>query len=151
MKPKSIFNILLLLVGLGVFLYFQGRKKQAKPPAPVHQVTDPGKGPVSVDPASNDNRWDQLNRRVGTLIYTKHARCRMDCRHIDESEVKEVLEKGTVNYNKSELNDARGPKFALEAVTHDQQHVRIIFAQDAEGTAVVTVIDLDHEWPCDCK
>src|SRR5689334_9103439 len=49
----------------------------------------------------NDN---VIDRHPGHLIYTKHARCRMGCRHIDESEVTEILEKGRVNYAKSEPN-----------------------------------------------
>lgn len=74
----------------------------------------------------------------------------MDCRHIDESEVKEILEKGEINYKKSETA-ARNPKYAVEGMTHDNQQVRIIFAQDDGETVVVTVIDLDHEWQCDCN
>src|SRR3954462_3185913 len=35
------------------------------------------------------------------LIYTKHARCRMDCRHISEADIKEVLREGHVNEAKS--------------------------------------------------
>jgi hypothetical protein len=36
------------------------------------------------------NNGDILNRHAH-LIYTHHARCRMDCRHINEKEVKEIL------------------------------------------------------------
>ena len=74
----------------------------------------------------------------------------MECRHIDESEIKEILEKGTINYSKVE-EDARGKTYPLEGVTHDKQHVRIVFAPKKENLVVVTVIDLDNEWPCDCK
>lgn len=92
-----------------------------------------------------------IDRTESRIIYTKHARCRMDCRHIDESEVKEILAKGTINYEKSEPNDKPDPKYAFEGTTHDQQHVRIIFAPSKKGLVVITVIDLEKEWQCACN
>ncbi len=92
-----------------------------------------------------------INRHPGHLIYTKHARCRMNCRHIDESEVTEILEKGRINYRKSEPAGRPDPKYALEGTTHDGQQVRIIFAPAKRGMVVITVIDLGSEWTCDCK
>ena len=74
----------------------------------------------------------------------------MECRHIDESEVKEILEQGTINYAKVE-SDARGKTYPVEGVTHDKQRVRIVFAPKDDEIVVVTCIDLDTEWPCDCK
>ena len=94
---------------------------------------------------------DVINRHPGHLIYTKHARCRMGCRQIDESEVEEILEKGRINYRKSEPAGRPDPKYALEGTTHDGQQVRIIFAPAKRGMVVITVIDLDNEWSCDCK
>ena len=92
----------------------------------------------------------EFNRHITHISYSKHARCRMDCRHIDESEVKEILDKGEINYSKIE-NDDRGKTYPLEGITHDHQHVRIVFAPKKEELVVVTVIDLDTEWQCDCK
>lgn len=92
-----------------------------------------------------------FDRRVGNLIYTKHARCRMDCRHIDESEVKEILERGVVNERKSEPAARPDPKYALEGKTRDGQQVRIVFAPTDRGMVVITVIDLDTDWTCHCR
>ena len=75
----------------------------------------------------------------------------MDCRHIDESEVREILQKGTINYAKSQLNDKPDPKYAVEGSTHDGQQVRIIFAPSGRGMVVITVIDLEKEWLCACN
>lgn len=85
--------------------------------------------------------------------FTKHARCRMKCRHITQEEVKEIVQKADVNYKKSELNAAQGPKYALEGVTsRDRQHVRIIVAPKQRHLTIVTVIDLENEWACpSCK
>ncbi len=97
-------------------------------------------------PADNDG----FNRHPGKIIYSKHARCRMDCRHIDESEVSEVLEKGNINYQKIEEDD-RGKTYPIEGITHDKQFVRIVVAPKPDELVIVTVIDLDTDWPCDCK
>ena len=91
-----------------------------------------------------------FSRSADKIIYSRHARCRMDCRHIDESEVLEILQNGTLNVNRIEA-DERGKTFPLEGVTHDRQKVRIVFAPKQNDLVVVTVIDLDNEWPCDCK
>lgn len=87
--------------------------------------------------------------RTGTIIYSKHALCRMACRHIDESEVKEILLQGKINYDKIEESD-KGRTYPLEGNTHDNQNVRIVFAPHDRELIVVTVVDLDKEWPCDC-
>ena len=75
----------------------------------------------------------------------------MGCRHIDESEVKEILQKGSINYAKSEPYDKPDPKYALEGITRDGQEVRIVFAPSKKGMVVITVIDLKEEWQCACN
>jgi hypothetical protein len=91
-----------------------------------------------------------FDRSNTSLVFTKHARCRMECRHIDETEVKEILQSGTINYGKSEPAGRPDPKYALEGITHDHQHVRIVFAPSNGKMVVITVIDLDGEWKCNC-
>jgi len=93
---------------------------------------------------------DELNRNPAQFHYSKHARCRMDCRHIDEAEIKDILQNGTINYHKSELNaDACHQKYAVEGYAKDQ-HLRIIFAPCGVVMTVVTCIDLANEWECHC-
>lgn len=94
---------------------------------------------------------EPFNRADTRLILTKHARCRMDCRHIDESEIREILQSGYINMRKSEPAASPEPKYAIEGVTHDKQKVRIIVAASPRGNVVVTVIDLEREWQCDCN
>lgn len=74
----------------------------------------------------------------------------MACRHIDETEVNEILQNGSVNFSKIE-KDNRGASYPLEGETPDGQHVRIVFAPHEKDIVVVTVIDIDKEWPCDCN
>ena len=89
------------------------------------------------------------------IVYTSHARCRMNCRDITEEEVEYILDNGTLNEAKSqeENDEVEGhcQPYALEGNTKDGQHVRIVFAPKDDGLVVVTVIDLDTEWKCDCK
>lgn len=93
----------------------------------------------------------KFNRNGKDLYFTKHAKCRMKCRHITQQEVKEILSEGTINYNKSNLKDPKGPTYALEGNTDDGQHVRIIFAPKQTRLTVVTVIDLENEYECNCN
>jgi len=86
-------------------------------------------------------------------FFTKHARCRMECRNITQKEVKEIVRKANVNYNKSDLQASGGAKYALEGYTSkDRQHIRVIVAPRKKHLSIVTVIDLDKDWECpSCK
>lgn len=96
------------------------------------------------------NRDRGFDRRISFLEYSRHAQCRMECRHISQAEVEEIMQTGKINYKKSELKTTRCPRYALEGITKDNQRVRIVFAQCNEKTEVVTVIDLDTDWSCQC-
>lgn len=92
----------------------------------------------------------RLDRSLKEITYSKHALCRMDCREIDESEVQEIWQEGVLNEKKIE-NGTKGISYPLEGTTHDGQRVRIVFAPKGDQLVVVTVIDLEREWPCDCR
>lgn len=93
-----------------------------------------------------------FNRHADHLQYTKHAICRMDCRHVTPAEVQDMLLHGSINYEKTNLRDKPCATYALEGYTlSDHQHVRIIFAQCNRVTRVVTCIDLDHDFTCNCR
>lgn len=104
----------------------------------------------SVNKTTQPDTRLKLDRNATDLYFTKHAKCRMQCRHISQQEVRDILLNGKVNYNKSDLNDPQGPTYAVEGITKDRQHVRIIFAPKQRHLSVVTVIDLDNDYECDC-
>ena len=89
------------------------------------------------------------------IIYTNHARCRMECREISEGEVEYILANGIVNEDKSkeenEEADGHCPTYALEGDTEDRQHVRIVFGACDKITKVITVIDLGVDHACNCR
>ena len=89
--------------------------------------------------------------RHAELVFTRHARCRMDCRHISAKEIHEVLDQGTINYSKSEPNSRPDPKYAVEGYTAEQQHLRIIVAPENAKLIIITCIELGVEWSCHCN
>lgn len=120
--------------------------KNSNEPAPKPKITNKPK-----DPASNPtNRERGFDRRISYLEYSNHAICRMQCRKISKAEVEEIMQEGKINYDKSDLQNTRCPRYALEGITKDDQRVRIIFAQCNEKTVVVTVIDLETDYQCNC-
>lgn len=101
---------------------------------------------------NNEYKVRGLNRNPSHINYSKHAKCRMECRHIDDTEVKDILQNGKINYNKSELNGNEcRKKYAVEGYSKDNQHLRIIFAPCNDEVTVVTCIDLGAEWECHCE
>ncbi|MEO6406816.1 MAG: DUF4258 domain-containing protein [Ferruginibacter sp.] len=111
------------------------------------------KATTSSSQESNSTARRGLNRNPSQVNYTKHARCRMLCRHITETEVKDMLVHGAINYKKSELQgDDCSKKYAVEGNSIDGQRLRIVFAPCANEVTVVTCIDINQEWDCpDCK
>jgi hypothetical protein len=108
-------------------------------------------GTAGKDPASSKTNRDRgFDRRISYLEYSNHAKCRMNCRHISQAEVEEIMKNGKINYTKSDLQNARCPRYAVEGVTSDNQRVRIVYAQCNEATTVVTVIDLETAFECSC-
>ncbi|MBP6456925.1 MAG: DUF4258 domain-containing protein [Chitinophagaceae bacterium] len=93
-----------------------------------------------------------LNRHPTKLFFTKHAKCRMRCRFFSEKEVKEILAKGKIDKQRSHPNDKPCPTFAIEGITSDNQHTRMVFANCGdELVKVITVIDLENSPSCDCN
>ncbi len=142
----------LLLIAAGLLFYFVKKNQRGnrinKPE--TEQVTERITVPAILPQDEKKEEVEDFNRNATHIIFSKHAKCRMDCRKIDESEVKEILKNGTINRKKIQ-NDKRGKTYPVEGFTHDKQHVRIVFAPKDDGLVVVTVIDLDTEWKCECK
>lgn len=140
---SSVILIVLLLLALVVVKTCR-KSGTEKPEVKTEKQTDPKKQSPSVR---------GLDRNPSAINYSKHARCRMACRHISETEVKDILKNGKINYGKSEIGDNPDckRKYAVEGETRDKQKVRIIFAPCQSEVTVVTVIDLGKEWTCDCE
>ncbi len=99
------------------------------------------------------NGNDEVALDIGSfknIEYSAHAKCRMDCRKIDKTEIKEILEKGKINNSKTRKS-SKGISYAIEGWSHDNQHVRVVCSPKGAALVIVTVIDLDTNWSCDCS
>jgi len=143
-----LFIAVLFVIGLVVKHY------REQPANTGQESSTPQASPKGNKPTTDTrNNLDVFRDPDADYFFTKHARCRMDCRNITQKEVKEIVRQAAVNYAKSELDAAQEPKYALEGYTSkDRQHVRIIVAPKQKHLSIVTVIDLDKEWECpSCK
>lgn len=168
-RPLLIIVCLVLALSWFKFPIFTDDNKPVLPPADTPSAAQTPQEsssssntskPPPVKPTAEPNRPPQptelphaINQTLASqpLEYTEHARCRMSCRHISESEINTVVKYGKVNARKSEPNAEPCPKYALEARTRDGQNVRVIFADCGNETRVITAIDLDDEHQCYCK
>ncbi len=141
---KAAPYILLLLMAVLVFGLKKCRDNKNSEPESTSIATSKKTSEKEI------NRDRGFDRRISYLEYSNHAECRMKCRHITRKEVEDIMQNGKINYNKSDIKNARCPRYAVEGITVDDQKVRIVFAQCNEKTNVVTVIDLDTEWECHC-
>ncbi|MEO6288653.1 MAG: DUF4258 domain-containing protein [Ginsengibacter sp.] len=90
-------------------------------------------------------------RNTDHILLTKHAKCRMECRHITIDEIKEILQNGNENYSKSGEGSTGNKTYALEGFSSEHQHIRVVVALEKNNVVVITCIDLDKEWPCNCN
>ena len=69
--------------------------KNAPAPRPKTTTTD--------EPASKINRDRGFDRRISFIKYSKHATCRMKCRHITQAEVEQIMKDGAINFSRNLL------------------------------------------------
>ena len=74
----------------------------------------------------------------------------MDCRHISKEEINEIMQKGIINFNKSNKQDRPCPTFALQGRTDNGESIRVIFAQCPTETKVITCYNLQKDFACFC-
>jgi len=124
-QKSQVFSLILIVVIVGI-TFFQNQRNK-----------------TTFQDFDND-----LNKRI---YYTKHAKCRMDCRYISKEEINFIREEGNINYRKSNLEDKPCPTIAKEGRSKDGQMLRIVFAECDDETKVVTAIDLENKYKCNCK
>lgn len=132
---KKIFPLLALVAAVSFYFWIKSNQR--------------GKLP---QPERIESIRDELpfKRDTSLLVYSRHARCRMGCRQIDADEVKDILIHGKLDASRIQESE-KGLTYPLEGITDDKQFVRVVFAPDEEEIVVVTVIDLEKEWPCNCN
>ncbi|HMO60819.1 MAG TPA: DUF4258 domain-containing protein [Ferruginibacter sp.] len=135
---KKYFSFIVLVVAAVMYWYIKTKQRGHKQKHTTEHI--------QVMPGGEE----PFTRDTSAIVYSKHALCRMDCRHINEWEVKEIILKGKINYDKIE-EDNRGITYPLEGVTQDKQFIRVVVAPKENSIVIVTVVDLDTNWTCNCK
>lgn len=153
MKKALPYILLIVLLLAAVMIRRCNSTKNTTDNQKEKKKTEDVRNPTEPKTDNEKSNLDVIRDPEADFYFTKHARCRMKCRHITQEEVKEIVRKAEVNYKKSELDAVQGPKYALEGYTsRDNQHVRIIVAPKQRHLTIVTVIDLDEDWECpSCK
>ncbi len=110
---------------------------------------------TTVQESSLDANFQEqdLSYQGKPIKISRHGRCRMECRHIDAYEVQEIINKNYVNKRKSKPKAAPGrcPSIAFEGRSRDKQHIRVILGDCDDNPLIITVIDLDNNYHCNCK
>lgn len=152
MNIQNIKRILLIVVAVIALIFGKqfnnpkGHVPKNNTPKPTTTQNPTTQNPTTAPPSNTNSVLEKMRHQQ--IVYTKHAKCRMDCRHITEAEINEILEKGTINNRKSEPNAQPCPTYAVEGYTHQRQQVRIVFANCPSTTKVITAIDIGEDHPC---
>jgi hypothetical protein len=117
------FTLVIILLFLAIFIWKRSHEPQAR---------------------------EAFDRHPSHLQYTKHALCRMDCRHISEDDIMEIMHDGIINFYNSNRNDKPCPTYALQGETSEGKKLRVIFAQCNKETRVVTCYNLRENFECHC-
>lgn len=101
-------------------------------------------------------RWNEpkekeaFDRHPEKLQYTRHALCRMKCRFISKEEIAEIMQKGVINFSKSDPKDRPCPTYAIQGRTGSGEYLRVVFAQCSQQTKVITCYNMEEDFTCHC-
>ncbi len=113
-----------------------------------NNANDEFQGAENEDFTESDLRY---NDKI--IVVTNHGRCRMGCREIDAFEVQEIIDQDNINESKSEslVSSGKCPTIAFEGYSRDKQHIRVILGDCKDEPIIITVIDLENKYNCDCS
>ena len=148
---KALIGAAAVVTSIGFFYNKDkaSQQQQAEPARQEQRYNKPTNTSTNTNTKPVSGKLMYKNRPVEV---TKHGSCRMDCRQLRPEEVQLVLDKGVVNPRKSGQNDKPGdcPTTALEGRTQDGQLARIVVADCGSYCKLVTVIDLETDFSCNC-
>jgi hypothetical protein len=93
---------------------------------------------------------EPFDRHPSTLQFTSKALCEMNCLHVSKDEIFQVLEKGIVNLNESDLYKAPCPLIAVQGTTDANHDLRLFIEPCKTGTIVLSCMDLKNRTICTC-
>ena len=85
--------------------------------------------------------------------FSDHAKCILECKHITEEEVREVLKNGDVNFSESDTRGVPCPSYAIEGTSHNKKIRVLVTIFERDSTAeITTAINLEAgKDTCRCK
>jgi hypothetical protein len=96
-------------------------------------------------------RKEIFNRTVASLKYTAFALCRMECNGVSKEVVAEIVQKGIINFSKSDRRYRPCPVFALQGRTsNSRQYLRVMVEQCGSAITVLNCYNLEKDATCDC-
>jgi hypothetical protein len=138
-KLNKFSPYLILLAAIILFYWVKTNQRGSRMPEPER---------VTVETRQEEE--EGFTRQPDSIFYTRHSRCRMNCRKISEAEIKEIIAGGKLNKKKIQSYEDR-VSYPLEGKTSNDRLLRIVVATRRNSLVIVTAIDLDRDWPCDCK
>ncbi len=91
-----------------------------------------------------------FDRHPARLSFTQHALCRMGCHRISKEEIHEIMQKGIINFSKSDKYNRPCPTYALQGETSGGEKLRVVFVQCAGETRVLSCSNLKDDVDCPC-
>ena len=97
-------------------------------------------------PSKNVSTLNLLKRKP--LKYTRHGECRMNCRHVTDRNIKNLLKTGKIDWAKSTPRPHSGcPVYRIKSNTSKRQ-LAGVFGACKSSTDLVTVINTGRNWVC---
>lgn len=95
-------------------------------------------------------RSEPINRNTDSLSYTSQALCWMNCQHITKEEIKNIIQKGIIIFNKSNRFAHPCPIFTLRGFNNKKESLELIIQECGNKTILVDCINLKTKANCSC-
>ncbi len=94
-------------------------------------------------------KMEELNAQVLKISDSgKHC---LECRGFTATDVKEIMSKGRVNYSESKVHERPYPIFAVDGRSKDGRLFRILIADIADTSKILTIADLQQKKDTCCS
>ena len=103
-----------------------------------------------VKSAKSERSTRGFQRQISLIAYTPDARCSMQCNKISKEDIEEIMQRGTINYRKTNVKRTPCPVYTLQGFTNDREQIQVVFEQCPDKTNLVTCSNLNRTGTCDC-
>ena len=91
-----------------------------------------------------------FNRNPSRIEYTRLALCRMDCQNISANDITEIVRKGEINPDKSDLTKLPCAIFTLSGKTKRGMGLSVVVSQCGTVARITNCYDVAGTIPCNC-